>query len=77
LAGKTGQSLKVILRLLELLRYSCEKWVLAMLMVSKDKDIFYLKLQWISSKDENEKKKLAEKIRQALSQRKQPSAAVG
>jgi hypothetical protein len=45
-------------------------------MVSKDKDIFYLKLQWICSKDENEKKKLAEKIRQALSQRKQPSTAV-
>jgi hypothetical protein len=37
-------------------------------MPSKDKDIFYLKLQWIACKDEAEKKKLAEKIRQALSE---------
>lgn len=36
-------------------------------MSSKEKDVFYLKLQWISAKDEAEKKKLAEKIRQALS----------
>jgi hypothetical protein len=36
-------------------------------MASKEKDVFYLKLQWISAKDEAEKKKLAEKIRQALS----------
>jgi hypothetical protein len=40
-------------------------------MVSKDKDIFHLKLQWIASKDEDEKRKLAEKIRHELSQRKQ------
>jgi len=40
-------------------------------MPSKDKDVFYLKLQWIASKDEIEKKQLAEKIRQALSQRQQ------
>jgi hypothetical protein len=36
-------------------------------MRSKDKDIFYLKLQWISAKDEAERKNLAEKIRQLLS----------
>jgi hypothetical protein len=36
-------------------------------MPSKDKDIFYLKLQWISAKDEAERKSLAEKIRQLLS----------
>lgn len=36
-------------------------------MPSKEKDVFYLKLQWISAKDEAEKEKLAEKIRQALS----------
>jgi hypothetical protein len=35
-------------------------------MASKEKDVFYLKLQWISAKDEAEKKALAEKIRQAL-----------
>jgi hypothetical protein len=39
-------------------------------MASKEKDIFYLKLQWISAKDEAEKKKLAEKIREALSRKK-------
>jgi len=37
-------------------------------MPSKDKDVFYLKLQWISTRDEAERKKLAEKIRQALSE---------
>jgi hypothetical protein len=37
-------------------------------MPSKDKDIFYLKLQWISCKDETDRKKIAEKIRQALSE---------
>jgi len=36
-------------------------------MASKEKDVFYLKLQWISCKDEAERKKLAEKIRQLLS----------
>jgi hypothetical protein len=36
-------------------------------MSSKEKDVFYLKLQWISAKDEAEKKRLAEQIRQALS----------
>jgi hypothetical protein len=35
-------------------------------MPSKDQDIFYLKLQWISAKDEAERKKLAEQIRQLL-----------
>ena len=42
-------------------------------MPSKDKDVFNLKLQWISAKDETEKKKLAEKIRQALSGEKKSS----
>lgn len=37
-------------------------------MPSKDNDVFYLKLQWISTKDEVERKKLAEKIKQALSE---------
>jgi hypothetical protein len=37
-------------------------------MASKEKDVFYLKLQWISAKDEVEKKKVAEKIKQALSE---------
>lgn len=36
-------------------------------MPSKENDIFYLKLQWISCKDEAERNKLAEKIRQLLS----------
>ena len=39
-------------------------------MASKEKDVFYLKLQWISAKDEAEKQKLAEKIRKALSREK-------
>jgi hypothetical protein len=39
----------------------------ARFMPSKDKDIFYLKLQWISAKDETERKNLGEKIRQLLS----------
>jgi len=36
-------------------------------MPSKEQDVFYLKLQWISAKDEAEREKLAQKIRQALS----------
>jgi hypothetical protein len=36
-------------------------------MSAKEKDVFYLKLQWISAKDETMKKELAEKIKQALS----------
>jgi len=39
-------------------------------MPSKDKDVFYLKLQWMSAKDDAERKKLAEQIRQLLSQQK-------
>lgn len=35
-------------------------------MPSKDNDIFYLKLQWISAKDDAERKTLGEKIRQLL-----------
>jgi hypothetical protein len=35
-------------------------------MPSKEKDVFYLKLQWMSSKDAAERKELAEKIKQAL-----------
>jgi len=38
-------------------------------MASKEKDVFYLKLQWISAKDEAEKKKLAEQIRQVLAEK--------
>jgi hypothetical protein len=34
-------------------------------MSPKEKDVFYLKLQWISATDEVEKKALAEKIKQA------------
>ena len=37
-------------------------------MASKEKDVFYLKLQWISAKDEAEKKKVAEKIKQILAE---------
>ncbi len=37
-------------------------------MPSKENDIFYLKLQWMSAKDENERKKLADKIRQMLTE---------
>lgn len=40
----------------------------ATVMPSKEKDVFYLKLQWISTKDEAERKKLSEKIRQILSE---------
>jgi hypothetical protein len=36
-------------------------------MSSKEKDVFYLKLQWISAKDEAEKDRLAQKIKRALS----------
>jgi len=39
-------------------------------MVTKEKDVFYLKLQWISSKDESERSKLAAKIKQALTEQK-------
>jgi hypothetical protein len=39
-------------------------------MPSKDKDVFYLKLQWMSAKDDAERKKLAEQIRQLLAQQK-------
>jgi hypothetical protein len=35
-------------------------------MASKENDVFYLKLQWISAKDEAEKKALALKIKDAL-----------
>jgi hypothetical protein len=37
-------------------------------MPSKENDVFYLKLQWMSSKDEAERKRLAEKIKQLLSE---------
>lgn len=37
-------------------------------MASKEKDVFYLKLRWISAKDEAEKKKVAEKIKQILAE---------
>jgi hypothetical protein len=35
-------------------------------MASKENDVFYLKLQWISTKDEAEKKALGQKIKDAL-----------
>jgi hypothetical protein len=35
-------------------------------MASKENDVFYLKLQWISAKDQAEKKVLAQKIIDAL-----------
>jgi len=37
-------------------------------MPTKENDVFYLKLQWISAKDEAERQKLAEKIKRALAQ---------
>jgi hypothetical protein len=42
----------------------------ATLMPSNENNVFYLKLQWMSCKDEEERKKIAEKIRQALAQSK-------
>jgi hypothetical protein len=38
-------------------------------MATKERDVFYLKLQWISSKDELERSKLAAKIKQMLSEK--------
>jgi len=37
-------------------------------MPPKDKNVFFLKLQWISAKDDAERKKLAQQIQQLLSQ---------
>jgi hypothetical protein len=59
---------KVILFISELWLYLTLSHAQAVPMPSKDKDVFYLKLQWISTRDEAERKKLAEKIRQALSE---------
>jgi hypothetical protein len=42
-------------------------------MPPKDKDIFYLKLQWISAKDEAERKSLGDKIRQLIAEQKTSS----
>jgi hypothetical protein len=39
-------------------------------MSSKENDVFYLKLQWMSCKAEGERKNIADKIRQALAQSK-------
>jgi len=39
-------------------------------MPSKEDDIFTLKLKWISSKDEAERKELSERIRRLLTQKK-------
>jgi predicted DNA-binding ribbon-helix-helix protein len=39
-------------------------------MATKENDVFYLKLQWIASKDELERSKLAAKIRQMLAEQK-------
>ncbi len=60
---------KVIFWTFELFRYAKSKPDQAERMPSKDEDIFYLKLQWISSKDEAERKKLADKISQLLTER--------
>ena len=35
-------------------------------MASKEKDVFYLKLQWMSAKDAAERKELADKIKETL-----------
>jgi hypothetical protein len=47
----------------------CATQIQAPGMASKEKDVFYLKLQWISSKDEAEKKKLAEQIGKVLAEK--------
>ena len=63
-----SQQPKVILPILEL--WLNQNRIRAALMPSKEKDVFYLKLQWMSAKSEDEKKKLAEKIKQALAREK-------
>jgi hypothetical protein len=40
--------------------------VQALPMASKEKDVFYLKLQWMSAKDAAQRKELADKIKQTL-----------
>jgi hypothetical protein len=42
-------------------------------MPSKDKDVFYLKLQWMSSKDEAERKRFGEEIKQLLAKSEKTS----
>jgi hypothetical protein len=37
-------------------------------MPSKENDVFYLKLQWISAKDDAERKNIGDKIRQLIAQ---------
>jgi hypothetical protein len=39
-------------------------------MPSKEKDIFYLKLQWISAKDDAERKSIGDRIRQLMAEEK-------
>lgn len=59
---------KVILLTSELWRQSITNQAQAVPMSAKEKDVFYLKLQWISTKDEAERKKLSDMIRRALSE---------
>jgi len=42
-------------------------------MPSKENDIFYLKLQWISAKDEAERKIIGDKIRKLMAEQKNAS----
>ncbi|HUK51478.1 MAG TPA: hypothetical protein VLV18_10605 [Terriglobales bacterium] len=37
-------------------------------MLPKEKDIFYLKLQWVSAKDEAERNSIGDKIRQLIAE---------
>jgi hypothetical protein len=37
-------------------------------MLPKENDIFYLKLQWISAKDEAERKSIGDKIQQLIAE---------
>jgi len=59
---------KAILFIPELRRYANGSLIPVPSMTSKERDVFYLKLQWISAKEEAEKKKWAEKIKQVLSE---------
>jgi hypothetical protein len=42
-------------------------------MAQKEKDIFYLKLQWISANDDAKRKSISDKIRQLMAEQKNPS----
>jgi hypothetical protein len=68
--AKDSNSLKLYYPFLNCAANYVEIKIWAAAMASKENDVFYLKLQWISAKDETERKKLSEKIRQVLSQQK-------